>query len=146
MSGAPLDGEPGGERPAGERPGGERLSDRVARYRSREQRARHESEGSFWRTLGQVGALGWLIALPTALGAFLGHLLDKRMGTGVTWALGLLALGLGAGLYSLWRAMGTVRAEEEALAAALARREQEEREREQQAGEHAAAGPEERAP
>jgi ATP synthase protein I len=87
----------------------EPLAERVERYKRREDRAREESSGSVWRTIGRVGALGWLIALPLVLGAFLGHMLDERMGSGITWALGGMALGLAAGLYFLWCTIREVR-------------------------------------
>ncbi|MEZ6186818.1 MAG: AtpZ/AtpI family protein [Planctomycetota bacterium] len=86
----------------------EPLAQRVSRYQRREARAREQSVGSVWRTIGQVGALGWLIALPLVVGAWLGHLLDRELEGGVTFSLGGLALGLALGVYFLWRTIRDV--------------------------------------
>ncbi|MCA8924516.1 MAG: AtpZ/AtpI family protein [Planctomycetes bacterium] len=82
--------------------GDQELGERVEGYRRREARARTESVGSVWRTVGRVGALGWLIAIPTVLGIWVGHALDRAWGTGVTWALALLLCGVGVGVSFLW--------------------------------------------
>ena len=58
---------------------------------------------SVWESLGQLGALGFIIAIPLALGSYLGNYLD-----GVTnhkplfLMLGLL-LGLIVGIYGAYR-------------------------------------------
>ena len=80
----------------------------IARIRAQEAKrlkAEREPVGSLWRTVAQVGSLGWLLALPPVGGAFVGHLLDRRLQTGITWALGLLFLGLLCGAYFFWRAV-----------------------------------------
>jgi len=79
------------------------LIERIERQKTERLRASREPAGSLWRTVAQVGTLGWLIALPPVLGAFLGHLIDMRLDTGITWAIGLLFLGLGMGGYFFWR-------------------------------------------
>lgn len=81
------------------------LIERIEREKRDRERLKKEPVGSLWRTVAQVGILGWLIALPPVLGAFFGHLLDMRLGSGVTWALGLLFLGLAVGAYFFWRAI-----------------------------------------
>lgn len=81
------------------------LLSRVRQQQSRAERARREPAGSLWRTVAQVGTLGWLIALPPVAGAFLGHMLDMRYQTGVVWALSLLGLGLVVAAYFFWRSM-----------------------------------------
>ena len=79
------------------------LIERIEAQLAQRLEAEREPVGSLWRTVAQVGSLGWLLALPPVLGAFLGHLLDMRFETGITWALGLLFLGLCAGAYFFWR-------------------------------------------
>jgi ATP synthase protein I len=62
--------------------------------------------------VAHVGVLGWLIALPTVGGAYLGHRLDERFDAGITWALCFLSLGLAGGGYLLWRTFHQVSEEE----------------------------------
>ena len=50
------------------------------------------------RLLWAGGGLGALIAG----GALLGHFLDRWLGTGITWSLALLMVGLATGGYALW--------------------------------------------
>lgn len=90
----------------------EPLLERVQAQKQRNDRARLTSSRSLWRTVAHVGVLGWLIALPTVGGIYLGHQLDLRLGTGVTWALCCLALGLAGGGYLLWRTFNQVSEEE----------------------------------
>lgn len=82
---------------------GARLARKVAAGKERRERAHRESAGSLWRQVARVGTLGWMIVAPIVLGVVLGHLLDQTFGTGVTWALALLTLGVAIGGYSLWR-------------------------------------------
>jgi len=79
------------------------LIERIQAQQAKRLEAEREPVGSLWRTVAQVGTLGWLLALPPVVGAFVGHLLDVRLETGITWALGLLFLGLLAGGYFFWR-------------------------------------------
>lgn len=53
--------------------------------------------------LGMVGSLGWMIALPTVGGAYLGRYLDERLGTQLSFTLALLLFGLAVGGYTVWR-------------------------------------------
>jgi len=81
------------------RPDARRSLDRdVDRYRRREL-----SGGTFWRSLSVLGTVGWSIALPATLGAWLGHRLDLRFGTGVRFTLMLLTAGVAFGSVVAWR-------------------------------------------
>ena len=52
--------------------------------------------------LGQMGLVGWSIALPSLIGVFLGWLIDKRLGHGHhSWTLPLFIVGLGVGCISV---------------------------------------------
>lgn len=81
------------------------LTRALARDKARRERARREPVGNLWRQVARVGTLGWMIVAPIVLGAVVGHLIDVRMGTGVTWALALIMLGVATGGYSLWRVL-----------------------------------------
>jgi len=78
------------------------LAERITRQEARRKKAEGERRGSLWATVARVGTLGWMIALPIAGGALLGHAVDRWLGTGITWSLALLTLGLAAGGYALW--------------------------------------------
>ncbi|MHC4389759.1 MAG: AtpZ/AtpI family protein [Planctomycetota bacterium] len=58
-------------------------------------------EPSLLQTVGLVGAVGWMVALPAVLGAWLGQWLDAESGR-LTWTLALLLLGVGLGAYTAW--------------------------------------------
>jgi len=90
----------------------EPLLERVRTQKQRNERARRTSSRTLWRTVAHVGVLGWLIALPTVGGIYLGHQLDLRFETGVTWALSCLSLGLAGGGYLLWRTFNQVSEED----------------------------------
>lgn len=52
-----------------------------------------------------IGALtiGWDLAVPIVGGVLVGHFLDQWLGTGYTFTLGLLVLGVMIGYYNLSR-------------------------------------------
>ncbi len=79
------------------------LRRKVFREADRMERARARGRRGFWAGLATVGAIGWMIALPTVGGAALGRLLDQRLGTRLTFTLALLLLGLATGSYTVWR-------------------------------------------
>ena len=83
------------------------LVERAVAHARRRARRSHGTR-SFWHDVSHVGALGWIIALPLAGFALLGHVLYLRLGSGVRWSLSGLGLGLVISAYSLWR---TLRAE-----------------------------------
>jgi ATP synthase protein I len=64
---------------------------------------REPSGDSFWRSLSVLGTLGWCIALPAAAGAWLGHRLDRRLGSGVRFTLVFLFAGVLLGSVVAWR-------------------------------------------
>ncbi|EPX84956.1 AtpZ/AtpI family protein [Salipiger mucosus] len=78
----------------------------AVRLRERRRAAwREEGERPLWKTLSMVGALGWLIVVPTLAGVFLGRWLDALAGTGVTFSGGLTFLGACAGFFLAWKRM-----------------------------------------
>jgi len=66
---------------------------------------REPTAASFWRSLSLLGTVGWSIAIPAAAGAYLGHRLDRSLGSGVRFTLMLLCAGVMAGSAIAWRAL-----------------------------------------
>ncbi|MEZ4448864.1 MAG: AtpZ/AtpI family protein [Nannocystaceae bacterium] len=84
---------------------GARLARTIAGQEVRRERALREPRSSLWRHVARVGTLGWMIVLPIVGGAGLGRLLDRRLGSGVTWTLAGIVLGVAVGGYSLWKTL-----------------------------------------
>jgi len=59
--------------------------------------------GDLWREALRAMSLGWNLALPIFGGVLLGHFLDRWLGTGLNFTLGLLMLGVVVGYYNLAR-------------------------------------------
>ena len=66
---------------------------------------RGKSPHGFWRSLALVGSVGWPIALLSAGGAVLGHLIDASRRGGIRYTLLLLFLGTAIGSAIAWRAV-----------------------------------------
>ncbi len=58
---------------------------------------------SVWESLGQLGALGFTIAIPLALGSYLGNYLDGVTHHGPLFVMLGLLLGLIVGIYGSYR-------------------------------------------
>ncbi|TPV96305.1 MAG: AtpZ/AtpI family protein [Myxococcales bacterium FL481] len=83
----------------------ESLAQRLEREARRREQGKQVGPRDLWQQVARVGTLGWMIVLPLAGGMLLGHLLDRRLGTGVRFALAMMMCGLFAGGVSLWRAL-----------------------------------------
>lgn len=79
------------------------LARTIDRISARRRKAEREHGRNFWVEVARVGTLGWLLALPIIGGALIGHYLDQKLGTGISFALGLLAVGLSLAGYALYR-------------------------------------------
>jgi ATP synthase protein I len=75
----------------------------IDRLEQLEREAQTRRGRSLWVQVSRVGTLGWLIALPIVGGALLGHLLDRRFDTGLTFTLAMLLLGLVIAGFTIWR-------------------------------------------
>lgn len=64
---------------------------------------REPGHKSFWRWLALLGSVGWPIAGGAVGGAWAGHVLDGRFGTGERLTLTLLAMGAALGSWIAWR-------------------------------------------
>jgi len=83
----------------------EPLLNGLRRRRKRQQDWERTGERSLLRSLGDVGALGWLIVAPMLGGLALGRWLDGKVGAGVTFTGGLLMAGAVLGGWLAWRRM-----------------------------------------
>lgn len=93
----------GGAPPTGDVPGGEAArAERMARS-VRRLRERRQARGTIARNLAVVGTLGWLMVVPTLVGAFVGRWLDRRLGSGIFWSATLIFLGAVGGSYFVWQ-------------------------------------------
>lgn len=80
-----------------------RLGDAVRLREERRARWKREGERSIGQNLAMIGALGWSIVVPTLIGMFAGRWLDRHVGGGVFWTLGLLVAGLAVGCVLGWQ-------------------------------------------
>lgn len=83
----------------------ESLLNGLRRRRQRQRDWVETGERSLLRSLGSVGALGWLIVAPMLGGLALGRWLDGKAGTGITFTGGLLVAGAALGWWLAWRRM-----------------------------------------
>ncbi len=81
------------------------LLDGLDTHRTRRARAQREGARPFFRSLGFIGGLGWMIVLPALAGLALGRWLDHRLGGGVTATGALLMVGLAVGCRLAWKRM-----------------------------------------
>lgn len=81
----------------------ESLAEPVRRHRRRREFWEQHGERSLGRNLAMVGALGWLIVVPTLIGLFLGRWIDHSAESGIFWTVSLLFLGLCIGCWLAWR-------------------------------------------
>ena len=89
------------------------LSQDVGAKAARKLRARRNAAQGVWFGLGMMGLIGWSVAIPTLLGAALGHWLDTRHAGRHPWTLALLVAGLVIGCFNAWH---WVAKEDEAMA------------------------------
>lgn len=79
-----------------------RFSRQVGDMAARKLKAQRHVTKTVWSGLGMMGLVGWSVAMPTLLGAALGHWLDKNYSGEHSWTLALLAIGLGLGCLNAW--------------------------------------------
>lgn len=86
---------------------GHREMQRAVRLREeRRERGEREGERSIWQNISMIGALGWLIVIPTLLGALVGRWLDGYFDSGIQFSGTLIFLGVVVGCYLAWRRIG----------------------------------------
>ena len=67
--------------------------------------ASEDPEPSLGRRLGQIGVLGWTIAMSALAGVLTGRVLDRFFGTRVLFSAALLMVGAACGLWFAWKWM-----------------------------------------
>ena len=94
-----MSGEPPAE-PPGRKDG---FLDAVEQKAARKLKAQRDGPGGVWFGLGMSGIIGWSIAVPTLVGAFLGIWIDSHHPGKHSWTLMLLVIGLAVGCLNAWR-------------------------------------------
>jgi ATP synthase protein I len=79
-----------------------KLHEAVHLRQKRSEQWRREGERPVWQNLSMIGALGWLIIVPTLLGVFVGRWLDGLFDTGIFFSGALIFLGISLGCYLAW--------------------------------------------
>jgi len=85
-----------------EQPGTNHMLKAIRLREDRSERWKREGERALWENLSMVGALGWLIIVPTLIGVAVGRWLDRTLDTGVTFTGALIFLGVVAGGLLAW--------------------------------------------
>lgn len=86
-----------------DRPDGNHMREAVRLRQERSRRWAEEGERPLWKNLSMVGALGWLIVVPTLLGVLIGRWLDHTFGTGTLFTGALIFVGVSLGGSMAWR-------------------------------------------
>lgn len=81
------------------------MEEAITRRKARRDLWEREGERPIWKNMSMIGALGWLIVVPTLIGVFLGRWLDDLLGTGITITGALTFLGACLGFYLAWKRM-----------------------------------------
>lgn len=79
------------------------LSKAVQHRKRRDDEWARSGERPLWRNLSMIGALGWLIVVPTLLGALAGGWLDRKLGSGIFWSGALIMVGAAIGGILAWQ-------------------------------------------
>jgi ATP synthase protein I len=75
----------------------------VGTKEKRKIRGRADRDRSPWFWAGMFGLVGWTVALPTAIGVYVGVVLDRRFPESrISWTLACLVMGLALGCASAW--------------------------------------------
>ncbi len=85
--------------------GREEMQKAIRLRQSRREEWEEKGERPLWKNLSMVGALGWLIVVPTLIGVFAGRGLDRLFDTGVMFSGALTFAGACLGFYLAWRRM-----------------------------------------
>jgi ATP synthase protein I len=75
----------------------------VEKKQDRKLSARKKKDRSVWFGLGMFGLVGWSVAIPTVIGAFIGLWIDSTYAGKTSWTLTLLFVGIVLGCWNAWR-------------------------------------------
>ncbi len=81
---------------------GARFAAQIAAKASRKLKAGQVGTPNAIFGLGMMGVVGWSVAVPTVVGAFLGLWLDNHHRGAHSWTLALLVAGLTLGCANAW--------------------------------------------
>lgn len=81
------------------------MHDAIERRQQRRETWEKTGERPLWKNLSMIGALGWLIVIPTLLGVAAGRWLDGLFATRVTFSGALTFVGACLGFYLAWKRM-----------------------------------------
>ncbi|MDD3617973.1 MAG: AtpZ/AtpI family protein [Desulfobulbaceae bacterium] len=82
--------------------GDKKFTDEVSKREKRKVRSRREGDKTVWFGLGMFGMVGWAVAIPTVVAAFIGVWIDLRWPSKYSWTLMLLFIGLILGCLNAW--------------------------------------------
>lgn len=82
--------------------GSDKSPDKIGQQARRMQDAQEHPVESPLRGISVFGMVGWSVALPTVLGAFLGMWLDKTIDSSISWTIALILGGLALGILIAW--------------------------------------------
>jgi ATP synthase protein I len=81
----------------------DQLLKKVGKREVRKLKARREPvRNVLWSGLYMTGVVGWLVSLPTVIGALIGKWLDSALPERFSWTLTLLFVGLIVGCANAW--------------------------------------------
>ncbi len=83
----------------------DRTADAARQAENLAQLGRETPEPSLGARLGQIGILGWAIVTPILLGVLVGRLIDRSLGTGVTFSAAMIFVGAAIGFHAAWKWM-----------------------------------------
>jgi ATP synthase protein I len=83
----------------------DRLADAARHAAERAKEGKENPEPSLGARLGQIGALGWAIVVPTLIAVFVGRWLDRIFNTGIFFSAPLIMIGAAIGFWSAWKWM-----------------------------------------
>jgi ATP synthase protein I len=81
------------------------MQETIRKHQLRRERWETEGERPLWKNLSMIGALGWLVVLPTLVGVFVGRWLDGMFSSGVTFSGAFTFVGACLGFWLAWRRM-----------------------------------------
>lgn len=80
----------------------EQLSKKIEKSAKRKYKAQQRKKNK-WLYLGVVGSIGWLVVVPTLVGAAAGLWLDSHFPQVLSQTLALMLAGLAVGCFNAWR-------------------------------------------
>ena len=78
------------------------FSRKIGAAENRKLKARRRAAHGVWFGFRMFGIVGWSVAVPTLIGAVLGHWLDGKYPGKQSWTLTLLVIGLILGCVNAW--------------------------------------------